>query len=468
MTIAREYAEYCASIEFDDIPADVVDHAKKLTLDILANAIGGYVFMDSGETFAAAARRLDGRSRDEHATVFATGDRVGAAYASLANGAMSHSLDYDNHHAEGVVHIGSSVVNAGLAAAEAAGADGAELLTAITAGYEVTARLGIALNPFNSHNLGFHPTATCGTFGSTATVGRIRGLDADTLEDGFGFNGSQAAGSMQYDANGAWNKRAHPGLAAHNAFVAAAMVEEGLVGAYAPIEGEDGFLQGYSMDPRPELATRALGAEFELAKTAIKPYPLCRYTHLALDLLLGMVDEAAFEPDEVEAVTVEMPEYGVNLVGRPEEAKRHPTSSVDAQFSMPFAVALALTRGDAGMQTFRDAVRTDGDYDAGFQRLMDATTVRVSDDIEAKHPEKWPARVTVHTAAGDHERYGENTKGEPGDPMSWDEIAAKFAELTPEFDRDEREAIVEVVRDLENRTVEELVGQFPTVLEASR
>ena len=170
MEIAEEYAAYATELTFDSLPPEVVDHAKKLILDIVANSIGGHEWMQSGPVITEGVRRLDRGGTG--ATVLATGEQMAPEWASLVNGSMAHSLDYDNHHAAGVIHAGSSVVSAALAAGEETGADGRDLIAAVVIGYEIACRLAMALGPHSSHEMGFHPTGTCATFAASAIIGR--------------------------------------------------------------------------------------------------------------------------------------------------------------------------------------------------------------------------------------------------------------------------------------------------------
>lgn len=454
MSIARRYAEFATTLRFEDLPPEVVEHAKKLILDIVANAIGGHEWMASGPSIVAGVRRLDRTS--EGATVLATGESMAPEWASLVNGSMAHSLDYDNHHAKGVIHAGSSVVACALAAAEETGAGGEELITSVVIGYEIACRLAMALGPHSSHEMGFHPTGTCATFSGSAIIGRLRGSGPEVIENAMGLNGSQAAGSMQYVVNGAWNKRTHPGLATHSAFVASALAECGFLGAADVFEGEQGFLQGYALRPAPEAALAGLGDSYETMNVAIKPYSLCRYTHQALELLIGLARDEGLEARDVRSILVEMPTYGLQLVGSPIESKRHPTSAVDAQFSAPFAAALALTEQQAGLDVFT-RVLEEGFSDE-FQRLMSVTDVRSAGDLDAVHPEFWPGRVTVETPSGTLRREARHMRGEAEIPMGFDEVVDKLAELSPNHDPAVRSAVAEAARDLENRSVDDLVA----------
>jgi 2-methylcitrate dehydratase PrpD len=453
-TIAERYAEYATSLDFEDLPTDVVDHAKKLILDIMANDIGGYEWADSGPKILDGVRSLDRGGTG--ATVLATGEQMSPEWATLANGSFAHSLDYDNHHAKGVIHAGSSVVNAALAAAEENDSSGAELITAVVIGYEIACRLAMALGPHSSHEMGFHPTGTCATFAGSAVVGRLRGVSPGVIVDAMGLNGSQAAGSMQYVLNGAWNKRTHPGLATHSSFIAVGLAQAGVVGAAEVFEGEQGFLQGYALRPVPEEATATLGQSYETLEVAIKPYSLCRYTHQTLELLIGLTRERDIDPGDVGAIVIEMPTYGVQLCGSPIEAKRNPTSAVDAQFSGPFAAALALTEKRAGLDVFTDVLEKGLSDD--FRRLMSVTDVRQADDLDAIHPELWPGRVTIEVGGETIEREARHMRGERELPMPIEGVQAKFAELSPRHDAATRSQVFDMIADLERRSARDLLA----------
>ena len=146
--------------------------------------------------------------------VFGDAARYTPAGAALLNGALAHSLDFDDTHAAGSLHPGAPVIPAALAAGEMAGASGADVLAGIVAGYEVTCRVALALPAGEHYDRGFHPTATCGAFGAAAAAARVFGLSAEQVEGALGTVLSQCAGSLQFLANGAWTKRFQVGWAA--------------------------------------------------------------------------------------------------------------------------------------------------------------------------------------------------------------------------------------------------------------
>jgi 2-methylcitrate dehydratase PrpD len=454
MSITEQYADYCAQLSFEDLPAEVVDRAKQLTLDTVGISVGS-TRADSTETFLEGTRR---RNREGGgATVFATGEEMAPEYAALVNGALAHSLDYDDTHRGASLHPGAPVIPAAVAAGEEVDASGRELLTAIVAGYELTCRLGMAVNPASHYDRGFHMTATCGLFGATAAAGIIYGFDAEQFESAFGLNGSQAAGSLQFLENGGWNKRAHPGLAAHSALVSTAYAAEAFQAASEPIEGVRGFLQGYSDDPDPAAATAGLGSEYELLNVGLKPYPCCRYMHAPLDVLFELVESEDIDHEDVEGVTVNIASPGIDLIGDP--TNTYPQSFVDAQFSMPFGVALALVARDGSVEAFFDAI--EGGVSEEMKRVIDRTTVSEADWIEEAYPERWPAEVTVETARGTYSGRTDYARGEPENPLSWEATVEKYEELTePVLGAEGVTESRGAIDTLESRSVSDLASAF--------
>lgn len=443
-------AAHCTEMSFADLPADVREKLKRHLLDYFGVTLGAREHAESTPSILAG---LGGGSEGGEATAIGTGEQWAPDRAAAVNGALAHSLDFDDTHRESSLHPGAPVIPAALAVAEHEGATTERLLAGVSAGFDVACVLGRAVNPDAHYDRGFHGTATCGTFGAIAAAGVVAGLSVDEFEAAFGVGGSQAAGSLQFLSNGAWNKRLHPGLAARRGVTATSLGAAGFRGADAAIEGEYGFLNGYTDDPNPEAFDR-LGDEYAVMETALKPYPCCRYMHAAIDALTDIGTEVA--PSSVNSVVVDLPEPGVRLTGDPIEQKRRPSNFVDCQFSMPFASALALTTGDAGLEAFLDAqTRLD---DPDLRRLMDATDVVSTEEVQSLFPDQWAARVVVETDGETRERFEETALGEPEKPLGWDGVTEKFESLTRSagVGADDRRELANIVREFENRSVADL------------
>ena len=444
-------AAYVAQLKFEDIPAEVVARAKMLTLDFLGSAVRARREADSTPSLLAMLKAL---GLDGAGDVAVVGDNrtYSPAVAALLNGALGHSLDFDDTHADSSLHPSAPVVPAALAAGEMTGASGRDVMTAIIAGYEVCCRLGNALDPTSHYARGFHPTATAGTFGAAADAGKLFGLTQQQLISAFGVSGSQAAGSLQFLVNGAWNKRYQVGAAAMNGVIAATLAREGFLGATEAVEGKHGLLVGYTDHADAAKATAGLGTVYETLKIGVKPYPSCRYTHAAIETLIAMRRDYNLTPEQVTKVEIGLHRNGITLTGDP-ATKRHPSSIVGGQFSMFFTAALALDQGSFGWDDYARL------GDPALNALADRIEVVQDNRLEAGRTHPFGARVTVTRGATRHERLMIDP---PGEPSSFPPAAAmrqKFLQLARPVLDGRADAFADAVLALET---------FPRVSEATR
>jgi 2-methylcitrate dehydratase PrpD len=402
------------------LPADVIARARDLLRDYLGVAIGGA----PEESSVVLRRGLAGLGVTGSGTVLGTRERLAPPHAALANGAAAHALEMDDTHQGGSIHLGVSVFSAALAAAELADASGGAVLAAAVAGYEVAARLAMAIDPAAHYRRGFHPTGTCGAFGAAAAAGSVLGLDAPALAAALGIAGSQAAGSMEFLADGSWTKRFHPGWAASAGLHAAALARAGFKAPASILEGRFGFLRGYSDGSD---ASSLLGGDgYELCRTSIKPHACCRYMQGPIDAVLALRAAHAIDPATVERIEVGMLAAGFAIVCDPAEAKRRPTSVVDAQFSLPFGVAVALVRGVASPAEFAVETFTD----PAVQRLLPRIEAARDASLDAVFPRAWPCWVRIRLAGGRTlEMRVDHPRGDPENFPSPAELDAKFRAL---------------------------------------
>ena len=418
VAITETLAAYCATLKFADLPTEVQTRARFLMLDLVGNMVRGRFDTESTPVLLSAAKALGLTTGD--AAVFGDQARYSPAGAALLNGAFAHSLDFDDTHAAGTLHPGAPVIPAAIAAAEMVGADGATVLAGIVAGYEVTCRLAVALPGGDHYDRGYHPTATCGAFGAAAAAARVFGLDAKGVENAFGIALSQAAGSLQFLANGAWTKRFQVGWSAMNGLAAAVLAREGFRGASEAIEGKAGFLRAYAPNPVPERVIRNLGNEFELMETAVKPYPSCRYGHASVDAALMLRAEHGLRAEEIERVIMGLPNKGMLLVGAPLGRKQNPQNVVDGQFSGPFVVASALATGAMGWDSYG------GLNDNTIRALMPKVICEEDPEIQAEFPTNMSGKITIHARGQVFSRTVVVPKGEPANFLSEAELRAKF------------------------------------------
>ncbi len=329
-------------------PDEVREDAARRVLDTLGSALAA---RGLGEGTAATGVVAAAGGAPE-ATLIGERDAIPAAQAALGNAALAHALDFDDTHEASVCHVSAVVVPAALAVAESRGAGGAALLDAVTTGSEVTARVGLAA-PGGFHRRGFHPTGVCGALGAAAATARLLGLDPPRATAALGIAASFGAGHFAYLEDGSATKPLHAGWAAHGGVLAAQLAAAGAEGPARALEGRFG-LYATHVDEPPDLdaALAGLGERWECLRSVVKPYPVCHYSHAALDAIGQAAGTLPVDPDAVEAVAVRVSAEGFALVLDPPAAKARPRTPYDAKFSLPYGVAALLVRGRLGLTDF--------------------------------------------------------------------------------------------------------------------
>jgi 2-methylcitrate dehydratase PrpD len=440
--ITQDLAKYCSELKYRQLPDEVVDRAKYFFLDFIGVACRG-----SGADSSKSMYRFVREMGKGDGILIGTKSKAPYLYSALANGTAGHAIEMDDVNNESSLHPGVVVFPSALATGEMMGSNGKKFIEASVAGYEVMVRLGKAIGPANSYSRGFHPTGTCGTFGSSVVASRIMGLKTEKIASAMGIAGSQAAGSMEYLAQGAWTKRFHAGWAAHNGMIAALLARKGFKGPTSIIEGRDGFLHAYSNRADASRVLEEIGSRYEILRTSVKPHACCRYMQPPIDALLKIIKENNLKPDQVERVRLGLLSAGASLIAEPVEKKFNPRSIVDAQFSMPFGAAVAVLFRRAGLAEFQLSRIRREDVKAMMKRVEYA----VDPELDKTFPRQWCATAEVFTNKG--ERYFtriEYPKGDPENPLSWEELIEKFHDLSGRlWEKERRAKIIDQVRSLE-------------------
>ncbi|MED4584935.1 MmgE/PrpD family protein [Brevibacillus choshinensis] len=415
MSVSKEFAQYVTTLRYADMPAEVVAFAKICILDWLGSALAGSS-KPPVQMIAQVAAELGGA---EQATLM-TGGRSSVTHAALINGASSHIVELDDIHKASIIHAGTVVIPAALAIAEWKQKSGEELIEAVVAGYEVCYRIGEAVSP--SHYYYWHNTATCGTFGAAVAASKLLGQNEEQIVHTLGSAGTQAAGLWEFIEDGAMSKQLHPGKAAMNGIVAALLAEKGFTGASKILEGDRGFVRAMSQEGNAEEMTRGLGSVYKILENSFKIHASCRHTHHAIDLMVAMIAQHGISWREVEKVRVQTYQVALTITDNPD-----PATVYAAKFSLQYCVALALVKGSAGLTDFSEEAL----HDPAIREVMRRVEVSVDPAIHARYPEKWEAAVELELADGSTlQQHTEYPKGDPENPVKYEEIVQKFRALT--------------------------------------
>jgi len=418
-TVARRLARFVTGLRLDEIPAPVVTRAASLVLDTLGNALAASR-EDFGRAVLEVAERLGG---PPESALLGGKARAAAANAVLANATLAHGLDFDDTREDAIVHTGCVAVTTALAVGEATAATGRAALEAVVAAVEVMCRVGLAV-PGALHARHFHPTAIAGSFAAAAAAAKLYRLSEDQLVHALGICGSQAAGVIEYLADGSWTKRLHPGWAAHAGVTAALLARAGFTGPETVFEGGHGLYAAFAggHDPaRLEALLASLGTTWELERLTFKPYPCGSIAQPYMDCALRLRAEHAIRPEAIVAIRCRTAAGPVPRLWEPLAAKHAPPNGYAAKFSLPYLVAVILVKGRAGLAEFTDVAARDPDV------LRVAARVGYEPDATIDYPRQFVGDVEITLADGRAVRARQDRpRGGPDAPLTREELEAKF------------------------------------------
>jgi len=420
--ISERLAAFVIGLKHDAIPQDVRNRAAHHMLDAAGIALASTRYEFAHKTLAGMQALGGSGPMVDGVPVLGLPARMNPRDAATMNGFLCHGLDYDDTHIAGIIHPTASVMPAVLSAAAMTNTSGREMLTAYVAGIETATRIGIcAKSAF--HQVGFHPTGMVGIFGCVLAAGRLLGLNVKQLAHAQGLAVSMAGGSMEFLADGAWNKRFHPGWAASSALTAVALAREGFVGATRPYDGRFGLFNIYGGKYTDWIDLSGISADFgsvwELMKTAIKPFPACHFTHGAIDAALALRDRCP--ADQIEKIEIRVPQQVFGTICDPVANKRRPKNDYDAKFSVQYLVATALVHGRVGL------AELEPEYLADPASLALADLTECAPYGDGPFPAAYSGAVAITLIDGAAHRHDEPVnRGAADRPLSNAEITAKY------------------------------------------
>ena len=336
---------FAAEFPAESIPHDVMHASARNLVDYLGVCLGAWD-EPAVQIACAVAEELGGLPQAS----LLGGGKTSLVHAATVNGVASHVLDFDDTHDPTILHGTGAVMSAALAAAEFRGASGTDLLAAHAVGFEVSARVALAVHP-EHYDQGFHVTGTAGTFGAAAAAGRILGLNGEQMAHALSTASAQAAGLREMF--GSMSKSLHAGKAAANGLYSALLAKKGWVSSREGLEGRRGYWTTLSSRVDPEAATRDLGETWELRRDGLKPYACGVVSHPTIDAVRHLKELCGLSPDGIEEIHAEVNPYVLELMG-----KREPTVGLEGKFSIYHCAAIGYIDGTARVRQFTDeAVR---------------------------------------------------------------------------------------------------------------
>lgn len=417
---ARRFVEYWHTPQGATIPEPVLRRARLCLLDTIGCGLFG-ARQPAGRIIARVVLADESRGP---CTLFGSASGVAPAQAALANGTAMHGFELDDLIPSALVHPGTVIAPAVLAAAEAADASAADLDRAMVIGYEAMARLSLALGTEPSQR-GFHKTAVVGPVGAAIAAAAVLGLDAARTLHAAGLACSAASGIKAYTAGGGGGmvKGTHGGRPAEAGVRMAMLAREGFTGPRAGVDGRYGLLEvfgGATADPAA--LWEGLGETWAMDGVWTKVYPVCGWIQGAMQLLQQLRGAHPLPLARVRRLTI-----GTSAFAVKHNANAAPSDTGEAQYSLPYCAAVGLAGDPQDAREFEAAAWGD----AQRRDFASRVELEVDAESEAVFPKRFGTRIrlelddgTVRTAA----TY--DPHGTPASPCSVEEVVAKFRGLS--------------------------------------
>ena len=378
MTIAQTLGRFAADTSTDD--AEMRGFTRCSLFDWGSVGIAG-----KDEPVAQAARNMALKmGAGSQAAGVIGGGQAMPAMAAMANGAISHALDYDDTHFGHIGHPSVAVIPAALALADSEGVSGERFFDAVIVGLETACRIGAWLGRPH-YEAGFHQTGTSGAFGATAAAGRVLGLNAAQMTQALCLTATRAAGlKSQF---GTMGKPLNAGFAAEVGVVSALLAREGATSTEVAIDGAQGFGPTHSGAAEAS-ALDGLGAQWLFPNISYKFHACCHGLHAMLEALRGLM-EAGVDAQGVDSVTIFTHPRWLTVCNQPE-----PRTGLEAKFSFRLAAAMMLSGLDTGsLSVYSDETCVRSDLVA----LRDKVRVVVDESL----PDS-AARISILKGTQDH------------------------------------------------------------------
>lgn len=418
--LTQRLAEYASTVRPSDVPSEARDAAAMSLLDAVGVSLAATTLGEGVDPFIELVRAEAG---SRVSTVFGAGFSAPAAAAAYVNGALAHALDYEDAMDGMAAHPNAQVIPAAVALAEERGSSGADLLTAIAVGCDVTCRLAETSGD-RLLERGWYPPPLVGTIGATVAGAILLRLTPEQVADAISLAlfQSSASGEMRHNPD-SLIRGIRDAFASHAAVRGVQLAERGVRGFTAPLAGEDGFFSRYCGIAAGEADSifDSLGESFCGVNVSYKLWPSCRGTHAFIDAALRLRDHVRLD----EISTIDLTGAPVNsMLAEPLDAKRAPRSGIDAKFSLPFTVALALVDGRVGLDSFTN------------NQLRRHDLLSVSQKVTFAPEPSWavPARMTSgRVRIGYRDGRSETVQvdsptGAPDSALGRDALVAKFVE----------------------------------------
>ena len=454
-SLTSSVADYILELEYNALPAKIVEHVKDIILDQIGCQLIGSILPWN--------RKILSYAQDYHSsgscTIFKYGFKMHPELACLVNGSFGHGFDIDDLSREGEHHPGVGSVAPSMALGEERNATGKDVILAVYVGWELSSRLGLATQP-ELMDRGFHMMGTLGTFGSTFSACKMLRLGKREIINAMGIAGSLASTINQFSIGGGDVKRLHGGIGAASGIRASLLAEKGFTGPSEILEGKKGFCNVFAGTPKLDRMMEDIGKTYLVSNACYKVYASPAPLHGPIQATLEILKEFDLKADQIKMITVGTSKFVVGHLG---SIGPRPRDLLAAQYSMHFNIALTILRQENSVKAFIDADLDDPE----ILKLAERVRAVVDPEIDATWPHKMGGRITIETFPGKvYSRKVDFPKGTPENPLSREELDRKFLDNAKSaLDKDQYLDALKVLRNLDR--LERLDALIETLISKS-
>jgi len=427
--------EFIHGVRLATMPDEVVEQAKICLLDLIGACLAGCHAKGAAILMDLTQEQFSG---EQEATIIGAGRKTSRVSATLINGFIANALDIDDGHRLCKGHPGAVIFPAILAAAEKSEASGSALLEALVIGYEVAIRTGMIMQEHYGY---FHGSGAWGAVGAAAACARLLVLNHEQTWNTLGIAESYAP------LTPVMRSVESPSMAPKDGVAWGAMA--GISAAL--LAGRD-YTGSPSLlgDPEHNADVFSLGRFWRIMHLYFKPFPCCRWAQPSVDAVLGLLRNSNIKSREISRIIIHTFAEAAAL------SMKIPCDLESAEYNMRYPVAVAAVHGE-----FTPAYLDKAYFqDEAVRKIFELIEIRVDQDIQEQFPEKCQSRVEIHMQDGSV--YDSGLMPARGDwdesPLSRDELEAKFLNITKGIiEHDAARNLIELVRDFENRRVNDLI-----------
>ncbi len=428
--ITEQLVKNVINTSYENIPPNVIEHAKRSMFNWLGVAIGA-AYHPSTDMLLAVSKEVESSPQ---VSLLGRHEKVDLLTAALFNGMTSHIFDYDDTHLDTIHHPSGPVAPVVFALGEKYDLSMRDLLRAFVLGVEVELRISNAVYP-SHYDHGWHITSSVGVFGAAVAAGVLLGLDEERMLYALGLAGTQAFGLREMF--GTMTKPFHPGKAAQNGLLAAMLAQKGFTSSNQVLEAKRGFANVLAPEHDLSKVNINWGEQWELLKNAFKPYACGIVLHPSIDACIALRDKA--EPEEVKEIQVTVNPYVLELTGKPE-----PATGLAGKFSIYHTASIAFLDGDAAEEQYSDE-KVNDPKTVEFRKKIKPTV-----DASMEEDEAYAKLITMDGREFDVRI--EHATGSIENPMKDEALIRKFRKLVaPVLPSDKVDGLVERMYQFEEQ-----------------